>query len=174
MADAQSQVPFDNSTIINEEQENLTYDSIDGIFALFLLIGVILVAIRFRNPKTKTRASIAFFLVFGSIGPWIIDQRAIGISLVIIALIILLAYRAKRPIAWKKYKGIRRHFSAQVRDEVLKAQKYKCANCNISISPPLVHYDHIDGNHSNNDISNCQALCPNCHALKTDADRRNQ
>jgi 5-methylcytosine-specific restriction endonuclease McrA len=28
-------------------------------------------------------------------------------------------------------------------------------------------YDHIDGNRSNNKISNCQALCPNCHAKKT-------
>ena len=67
-----------------------------------------------------------------------------------------------------------RHFSGQVRQEVLNVQKYKCANCNMSIAPPLVHYDHLDGNHSNNDISNCQALCPNCHSLKTDDDRRNQ
>jgi 5-methylcytosine-specific restriction endonuclease McrA len=31
----------------------------------------------------------------------------------------------------------------------------------------LWDYDHIDGNRSNNDPSNCQALCPNCHAKKT-------
>jgi HNH endonuclease len=28
-------------------------------------------------------------------------------------------------------------------------------------------FDHIDGNGSNNAPSNCQALCPNCHAKKT-------
>jgi hypothetical protein len=138
MAYARSQVPLDNSTIIDEEQENLTDDTIDMILALLLVITFIVVAIRHRNPKTKTRARIALFLAFGSMAAWIIPQKAIAILFVIIALIILLAYRAKRPIAWKKYKGIRRHFSAQVRDEVLKAQKYKCANCNISISPPLV------------------------------------
>ena len=27
---------------------------------------------------------------------------------------------------------------------------------------------------SNNDISNCQGLCPNCHSLKTEDDRRRQ
>jgi len=27
-------------------------------------------------------------------------------------------------------------------------------------------YDHKNGNRSNNKISNCQALCPNCHAKK--------
>lgn len=28
-------------------------------------------------------------------------------------------------------------------------------------------FDHIDNDRSNNDFSNCQALCPNCHAIKT-------
>ena len=28
-------------------------------------------------------------------------------------------------------------------------------------------FDHIDGDSSNNSLSNCQALCPNCHAKKT-------
>ena len=27
--------------------------------------------------------------------------------------------------------------------------------------------DHIDGNHANNDLSNLQTLCANCHRLKT-------
>lgn len=69
---------------------------------------------------------------------------------------------------------IRRQFPIRVRDEVLKNQKYKCANCDMSISGALIQYDHIDGNRFNIDISNCVALCPNCHSLKTDEDRRNQ
>ena len=28
-------------------------------------------------------------------------------------------------------------------------------------------YDHKNGDRSNNKLSNCQALCPNCHAKKT-------
>jgi HNH endonuclease len=48
---------------------------------------------------------------------------------------------------------------------VLKDQNYKCAICKRGAG--LWNYDHIDGNRSNNDISNCQALCLNCHAKKT-------
>jgi 5-methylcytosine-specific restriction endonuclease McrA len=109
--------------------------------------------------------------------PWYSEDgllRVLPILLLIIAIIILLGYKTRKLVPWKKYKGIRRQFSGEVRQEVLNAQKYKCANCDMSISPPLVHYDHIDGNHSNNNISNCQALCPNCHSLKTDDDRKNQ
>ncbi|MEK0367332.1 MAG: HNH endonuclease signature motif containing protein [Nitrosopumilus sp.] len=28
-------------------------------------------------------------------------------------------------------------------------------------------FDHTDGDRGNNNTSNCQALCPTCHALKT-------
>jgi 5-methylcytosine-specific restriction endonuclease McrA len=49
---------------------------------------------------------------------------------------------------------------------VLKDQHYKCAIYKRSAG--VWDYDHhIDGNRSNNDIFNCQALCPNCHAKKT-------
>jgi len=30
-----------------------------------------------------------------------------------------------------------------------------------------IDVDHIDGNHSNNALENLQALCANCHRLKT-------
>jgi 5-methylcytosine-specific restriction endonuclease McrA len=32
--------------------------------------------------------------------------------------------------------------------------------------------DHIDGNHSNDDPSNLQTLCANCHRFKTWEDRQ--
>lgn len=175
----------DNSTNI-EEQDPPPYDTIDGIHALFLLIAFIIIWIKIRNPKTKIRGWIALFLVIGSMGLWMIErggefpwhtnlsERILAIFLVIFGLIILLVHQPKKSVPWKKYEGIRRHFSGQLRQEVLNVQKYKCANCNMTIAPPLVHYDHLDGNHSNNDISNCQALCPNCHSLKTDDDRKNQ
>lgn len=47
-----------------------------------------------------------------------------------------------------------------------------CEICGISEwldkKAPL-ELDHIDGNHFNNEISNLQILCANCHALKTKA-----
>ena len=74
---------------------------------------------------------------------------------IIVAAIWKLTHRTKK----------RRYFPADVKREVLKDQNYKCAICKRSAG--VWDYDHINGNRSNNDIFNCQALCPNCHAKKT-------
>jgi hypothetical protein len=75
--------------------------------------------------------------------------------IIIVAVIWNLTHRTKK----------RRYFPTDVKREVLKDQKYRCAICKTSGG--VWDYDHIDGNRSNNDTSNCQALCPNCHAKKT-------
>jgi hypothetical protein len=103
----------------------------DGIHTLFLVVALIVIAIKVRNPKMKTRAWIAVLLVFCSMVIWM-TQRALAIFLVIIALVALLAALTKKPTPWKRHKGIRRQFSGQVRQVVLNAQKYKCANCSMS------------------------------------------
>jgi hypothetical protein len=59
----------------------------------------------------------------------------------------------------------RRYFSADIKRQILKEQNNKCAICKKNKG--IWDYDHIDGNRSNNSISNCQALCPDCHAKKT-------
>lgn len=44
---------------------------------------------------------------------------------------------------------------------------YECAECNISEwngQPLSLHLDHIDGDNSNNQLSNFRFLCPNCHS----------
>ena len=43
-----------------------------------------------------------------------------------------------------------------------------CAECGFKPEHPCqLDVDHIDGNHDNNDESNLQTLCANCHRLKT-------
>jgi hypothetical protein len=45
---------------------------------------------------------------------------------------------------------------------------HKCYNCNLTewMGEPIpLELEHIDGNHSNNQIQNLTLLCPNCHAL---------
>jgi hypothetical protein len=43
-----------------------------------------------------------------------------------------------------------------------------CNHCNFTSEYPCqFDVDHIDGNHKNNDVSNLQTLCANCHRLKT-------
>jgi hypothetical protein len=59
----------------------------------------------------------------------------------------------------------RQYFPAYIKEHTIRKQRYKCAICKKSAG--IWDYDHIDGNRSNNNSRNCQALCPNCHAKKT-------
>jgi 5-methylcytosine-specific restriction endonuclease McrA len=46
--------------------------------------------------------------------------------------------------------------------------KHQCSNCNLRkwLNKPIpLELDHIDGVHSNNNLSNLRLLCPNCHTL---------
>jgi hypothetical protein len=86
---------------------------------------------------------------------WVTGIAILLIFAIIIAAVWRLTHRRKK----------RQYFSSDVKRKVLKNQDYKCANCKKSAG--VWDYDHHDGDRSNNDISNCQALCPNCHAKKT-------
>jgi hypothetical protein len=49
-----------------------------------------------------------------------------------------------------------------------REKKSYCELCNfIALDPVQLDVDHIDNNPSNNDKSNLQTLCANCHRLKT-------
>lgn len=50
----------------------------------------------------------------------------------------------------------------------LKHRKDKCERCGfVPEHECQLDVDHIDGNRKNNDPSNYQTLCANCHRLKT-------
>jgi len=59
----------------------------------------------------------------------------------------------------------RKQFSKNTKLLVLISQGNRCKSCGQNLDE--INFDHIDGNSSNNYITNCQALCPNCHAKKT-------
>lgn len=47
-------------------------------------------------------------------------------------------------------------------------KKKDCEACHfVALHPCQLDIDHIDGNHNNNEPSNLQTLCSNCHRLKT-------
>ena len=49
-----------------------------------------------------------------------------------------------------------------------KHPKPRCVMCGfIPEDPCQIDIDHIDGNHKNHSKDNLQALCANCHRLKT-------
>lgn len=53
------------------------------------------------------------------------------------------------------------------RKRVLLEQDGKCNKCGIDNwqgKPISLELEHIDGNNKNNDRSNLECLCPNCHA----------
>ena len=59
----------------------------------------------------------------------------------------------------------RKSFSKTTQKTSLSKQKNICSICGKKSD--IWDFDHIDGNSSNDSLSNCQALCPNCHAKKT-------
>ena len=69
-----------------------------------------------------------------------------------------LAEEAQKPKRRKK-------FSKWTRQGVLFFQNNRCKRCGRELL--VVEFDHIDGDRTNNLPSNCQALCPTCHALKS-------
>ena len=54
------------------------------------------------------------------------------------------------------------------RRKFLFKREMKCTICGFEAKHRVqLDVDHIDGNHTNNNESNLQLLCANCHRLKT-------
>jgi Zn finger protein HypA/HybF involved in hydrogenase expression len=54
-----------------------------------------------------------------------------------------------------------------LRYRILYEQENKCNSCGISEwlgEPIILELEHIDGNHFNNERSNLEMICPNCHS----------
>jgi len=100
------------------------------------------------------------------------QDTLIGVGIFIFIIIIVVAVAASRggssqgEYAQGGYVSeTRRSFSQQTKDGTLEYQEGTCASCERHSAS--FHFDHIDGNRSNNSQNNCQALCPNCHDAKT-------
>ena len=54
-------------------------------------------------------------------------------------------------------------------------KKDYCELCGfIAVHRVQLDVDHIDGDHTNNDVDNLQTLCANCHRLKTHVNNDHQ
>ena len=117
-------------------------------FALFIILMV-------SSVLTSGTSSGSNLYFFGSIIPLLT-------SFVIYAII---------QTEKKQHKGrmvylTREPFSELVKQTTLQNQDGKCNMCNMSLSNYVIEYDHIDNDKTNNQLSNCQVLCINCHSKK--------
>jgi ABC-type nickel/cobalt efflux system permease component RcnA len=94
------------------------------------------------------------------------SEEEAAVMMVIVAIIILSGVAIWELVRRRKKQKVKRqYFTELTKKQVLNDQNYKCAICKKRSE--VWDYDHIDGNRSNNDPENCQALCPSCHAKKT-------
>ena len=94
------------------------------------------------------------------------QESNITIKIVVLLIICYSVWAIYRRLKYRHGKYRRReYFPSYIKDGTIRKQRYKCAICKKSTG--IWDYDHIDGNRSNNEPGNCQALCPNCHAKKT-------
>jgi diadenosine tetraphosphate (Ap4A) HIT family hydrolase len=73
---------------------------------------------------------------------------------------------------WSHRKKSSGYISGTIRYEVLKRAKFRCELCGISAEDKALEVDHIlPRNHGGqDDLSNFQALCYSCNAMKRDRD----
>jgi len=93
------------------------------------------------------------------------DNQMIWVFVIIAFIIMLFAILKKKSSSSELGLLPRRGWTSSQHREVLARQDGKCAKCGEYST--TFQYDHIDNNHNNNDLDNCQALCPNCHDIKS-------
>jgi diadenosine tetraphosphate (Ap4A) HIT family hydrolase/5-methylcytosine-specific restriction endonuclease McrA len=73
---------------------------------------------------------------------------------------------------WRHRKMSEGYISGTVRYEVLKRAKFRCELCGISAEVKALEVDHIvpRSKGGTDDVSNLQALCYSCNAMKRDRD----
>ena len=117
-------------------------------FALFIILMV-------SSVLTSGTSSGSNLYFFGSIIPLLT-------SIVIYAIIQIEKNQHKKRMVHLT----REPFSELVKQSTLQNQDGKCNMCNMQLSKYVIKYDHIDNDKTNTQLSNCQALCINCHSKK--------
>ena len=65
---------------------------------------------------------------------------------------------------------MRKSFSKSQCEEILENQDGNCKKCGVRFfgkNKVRPQYDHINGDHSDNRVANGQAICANCHDVKS-------
>ena len=77
--------------------------------------------------------------------------------------------RSLEQVLSRRAEGSGREHSRRLREALLATgREYSCASCEISTWMGVdlrLEINHIDGDYLNNEASNLEFLCPNCHSL---------
>ncbi len=92
-------------------------------------------------------------------------KYVVGAGLVFIIILAIIAGRYRKKFLAESLP--RKEWTEAEKEQVRIRQDGKCAECQKP-PPARWEYNHMDGNKSNNSLENCEALCPNCHSVKTD------
>lgn len=103
------------------------------------------------------------------------DNTIAGIAIVIFIIMVIAIIAAKSRKSSSSYdyqytspvydNGVRRGWTEIEKETVRIRQGGKCNRCGRP--PPRWEYHHLDGNRGNNNLSNCEGLCPNCHSVES-------
>src|SRR5215472_3604422 len=134
-------------------------------FFCMILLGLLILICMKR--KKSTRITIGTILGLLSYLAWFStessnlslgDQRIIALLLWGVALFLLIS----EPRRIRK----RKHFTQLVKREVIHKQKNRCATCKRKLEPYVSNFHHVNGDRSDNRLSNCKVLCIPCHRRK--------
>ena len=153
-----------------------TSEEVFSSYFLIFTVGLILVGWWLKQVKRNDIRIAITVLLIGELFIFLFPESVIplnrnhGNNMTFFVFIVFLIGITIFTNSIRKKDKIRQNFSKAIKNKILEKQKNKCAVCRKI--PPLFHFDHKDGNRSNNNLKNCQALCPNCHSIKTLKDLR--
>jgi lysylphosphatidylglycerol synthetase-like protein (DUF2156 family) len=138
-------------------------------FFCMILLGLLILIWLKRKKSTRiaigTILGLLSYLTWFSTGPLtessnltVGEQRIIALLLWGVALFLLIS----EPRRMRK----RKHFTQLVKREVIHKQKNRCATCKRKLEPYVSNFHHVNGDRSDNRLSNCKALCIPCHRRK--------
>jgi len=99
------------------------------------------------------------------------DEQAPIIEIIVLALIGIIGSIIGVSAKKGKLKIFQRRGWSSIQKEQVRNRQY--GRCNMCFTQTSQwKYDYINGNKSNNDLNNCQGVCPHCHSVKTERGNR--